>query len=111
MRYKEGNRVRVRQWEAMLRGNKLVCDGINFLGKPFLFLKTNRRFCGQVVTIKASLMTIIVLKKIIDNAVGLMKCLRDMPLNLERLLSSAITVKIGKEEFMWVILMEASILI
>jgi len=52
MRYKEGDRVRVRQWEAMLRGNKLVCDNISFLGKPFLFLKTNRRFCGQVVTIK-----------------------------------------------------------
>jgi len=52
MRYKEGNRVRVRQWEAMLRGNKLVSDNISFLGKPFLFLKTNRRFCGQVVTIR-----------------------------------------------------------
>jgi len=52
MKYKIGDKVRVRQWEAMLRGNKLVCDDISFLGKPFLFLKTNRRFCGQVVTIK-----------------------------------------------------------
>jgi len=52
MRYKVGNRVRVRQWKAMLRGNKLVCDNISFLGKSFLFLKTNRKFCGQVVTIR-----------------------------------------------------------
>ena len=52
MRYKVGDRVKVRQWEAMLRGNKLVCDNISFLGKPFLFLKSNKRFCEQVVTIK-----------------------------------------------------------
>ena len=52
MRYKEGDKVRVRQWEAMLRGNKLVCNSISFLGTPFTFPKTNRKFCGQIVTIK-----------------------------------------------------------
>jgi len=51
MKYKVGDRVRVRQWGAMLRGNKLVCDGINFLGKQFIFPNANRRFCKQVVTI------------------------------------------------------------
>ena len=35
----------------MLRGNKLVCDGINFLGKQFIFPDANRRFSEQVVTI------------------------------------------------------------
>jgi len=52
MKYKVGDKVRVRQWEAMLRGNKLVCDSISFLGTPFLSPKTNRNFCRQVVTIK-----------------------------------------------------------
>jgi len=52
MRYKEGDKVRVRQWEAMLRGNELVGGNISFLGKSFVFLKMNRRFCGQVVTIR-----------------------------------------------------------
>ena len=52
MKYKVGDRVRVRQWEAMLRGNKLVCNSISFLGTPFTFPKTNRKFCGQIVTIK-----------------------------------------------------------
>ena len=52
MRYKEGNRVRVRQWEAMKRQGELLSGDISFHGKPFLFLKMNRRFCGQVVTIK-----------------------------------------------------------
>ena len=52
MKFKVGDRVKVRQWEAMLRGNKSVCDSISFLGTPFLFPKTNRKFCGQVVTIK-----------------------------------------------------------
>ena len=52
MKYKVGDRVRVRQWEAMLRENELVCDDIRFFGQPFIFPKTSKRLCGQVVTIK-----------------------------------------------------------
>ena len=52
MRYKEGDRVRVRQWKAMARQGKLLSDGISFPEKWWIFLKINRKFCGQVVTIK-----------------------------------------------------------
>ena len=52
MRYKEGDRVRVRQWKAMARQGKLLSDGISFPEKWWIFLKTNKKFCGQVVTIK-----------------------------------------------------------
>jgi len=52
MKFKVGDKVRVRQWEAMLRGNKLVCDSISFLGNHFYFPRQNKRLCGQIVTIK-----------------------------------------------------------
>jgi len=52
MKFKVGDKVRVRQWEAMSRGNKFVCDSISFPETPFLFPVAGKRFCGQVVTIK-----------------------------------------------------------
>ena len=54
MKYKVGDRVRVRQWEAMARQYKLLSNDNIGIYKEYLypFLKTNKKFCGQVVTIK-----------------------------------------------------------
>jgi len=54
MRYKKGDRVRVRQWEAMARQYELLSNDNIGIFKEYLypFLKTNKKFCGQVVTIK-----------------------------------------------------------
>ena len=52
MKFKVGDKVRVRQWEAMMRQGEPLCGDISFPKEPFLFLKTNKKFCGQVVTIK-----------------------------------------------------------
>jgi len=52
MKYKVGDKVRVRQWETMARQGKLLHEGIGFPEKRWLFLKENRIFCGLAVTIK-----------------------------------------------------------
>ena len=54
MEYKVGDKVRVRQWEAMARQYELLSNDNIGIYKEYLypFLKTNKKFCGQVVTIK-----------------------------------------------------------
>jgi len=52
MKFKVGDKVRVRQWRAMMRQGVPLSGDIGFFGKPWLFLRTNRKFCGQAVTIK-----------------------------------------------------------
>jgi len=52
MKFKVGDKVRVRQWEAMMRQGESLSGDIGFPGKEWLFLKMNKKFCGQVVTIK-----------------------------------------------------------
>lgn len=52
MKYKVGDKVRVRQWEAMMRQGEPLSGDISFPGKPWLFIKMNKKFCGQIVTIK-----------------------------------------------------------
>ena len=52
MNFKVGDKVRVRQWEAMMRQGEPLSGDISFPGKPWLFLKINKKFCGQAVTIK-----------------------------------------------------------
>ena len=54
MKFKVGNRVRVRQWEAMARQYELLSNDNIGIYKEYLypFLKTNKKFCGQIVTIK-----------------------------------------------------------
>ncbi len=52
MKFKVGDKVRVRQWEAMMRQGESLSGDISFPEKLFLFLKMNKRFCGQVVTIR-----------------------------------------------------------
>jgi len=53
MKYKVGDRVRVRQWEAMARQYKVRNDGdIEIIGTPHYFIKEKKFLCGQVVTIE-----------------------------------------------------------
>jgi len=52
MKFRVGDKVRVRQWEAMMRQGESLSGDIGFPGKEWLFLKMNKKFCGQVVTIK-----------------------------------------------------------
>jgi len=59
MRYKEGDRVRVRQWEAMARQYALLHNNDIGIYKElhrelylYRFPIMYRKFCGQVVTIK-----------------------------------------------------------
>jgi len=53
MKYKVGDRVRVRQWETMARQYKVRNDGdIEIIGTPHYFIKEKKSLCGQVVTIE-----------------------------------------------------------
>jgi len=44
MKFKVGDKVRVRQWEAMMRQGEPLSGDISFPKEPFLFLKMNKRF-------------------------------------------------------------------
>ena len=51
MRYKVGDKVRVRQLDDMVKEFGLDCKG-NIYTEPYFFKNEMRRFCGKVLTIE-----------------------------------------------------------
>ena len=53
MKYREGDRVKVRQWKALERQYRIRRDGdIELIGTPYYFIKEKKYLCGKIVTIE-----------------------------------------------------------